>query len=467
MSTCKPHPKFLTLLSPPSDEQLNLLDANRISQTFEPAITTNGMDLRFQSSWDDWLVDVVYGPLQLEEITKDVQLDWFLSQSPEIPDVGPLHQHQGRAPSPYLPQLVPYDDGVNEVQWIDPFEVETITPQSELLYQNQMADPTNQQWALQEPSPTPKEIPLVPVEEPPPPPKTDQQQEPSEEDKIILQLFEDEPISKRLSVCSQPFHPPSIPKTVAYLPAIEFGYTGDMQLIHEACSKDYGTTLKFIADSNTSKRVHLMTVKIPPIIKCHQKIKSMEMNVTQHLYILQHNNDTYVRTITGVQTMPTLPAFYTETISEQEEEQLAQLFIMLANLPYSCTPYYKLFIPNGAIRPMNIIQWPAHELLQTEEVSILANAAKNSMLQWLLAHRNGDSNAPDDESQDLASLPEDRNCSNNNNRDNDNDDDDEHQKRCFPPLKTLKFARSLIKGIKTIIVLTDMMLNLLEMYQTP
>ncbi|GFO18451.1 hypothetical protein PoB_004495600 [Plakobranchus ocellatus] len=344
MASCKPHPKFLALLSPPTDEQLHMLDANRISSIFEPAITTTGMDLRFQSSWEDWLIDLIHGPLQLEEINKDVQLDWFLSQSPELPDVGPLHQHQGRASSPHVPEMVPFDDGIHEVQWVDPYDAQTLSPKSSLLYQNQMQDPINQQMEQQ---PPPIEIPLVVAAEPP-----------TQEDKITLELFDDEPISKRLTVLSNPFNPPSIPKTTAYLPATEFGYTGDMQLIHECCSKEYGTTIRFIADINTTKGVHLMSVKIPPMIKRTQRIKRLEMNVTEYLYILQHNNDTYIRTITGVQYMPKLPAFYTDTISEEEEMDLAQLFIMLANLPFSCTPYYKLFIPNGAIRPMNIIQWP-------------------------------------------------------------------------------------------------------------
>ncbi|GFN86424.1 hypothetical protein PoB_001293000 [Plakobranchus ocellatus] len=87
----------------------------------------------------------------------------------------------------------------------------------------------------------------------------------------------------------------------------------------------------------------------------------------------------------GCQEIPTLPNSETKIISADEEEQLIQLFIMMANVPYPCIPHYKLFIKNSLIRPNNIAQWPIFEEIETAEVQALGEVAKDSVKYWLVA----------------------------------------------------------------------------------
>ncbi|GFO18442.1 hypothetical protein PoB_004494700 [Plakobranchus ocellatus] len=184
------------------------------------------------------------------------------------------------------------------------------------------------------------------------------------------------------------------------------------------------------------------------------------MNVTDHIKTIQHKGETFFRTYQGLDSIPCLPGKHSKKISEDEERDLAKIFVMLANLPNPSTPYYRLFMKNTSIRPKNIAQWPIFELIETEEISIMANLAQAKLKDWLIRHRNGDSDAPDDETQDLGDLDEEKNNNNNNN----NDQALTPPKlSCFPPLKTLRFARKVVKGIKILIVMTDLMLNLLDL----
>ncbi|GFO18443.1 hypothetical protein PoB_004494800 [Plakobranchus ocellatus] len=96
MPNAKPHPKFLTLIAPPTDEELHDLDNNQLVYRYEPALTNDGMILKYQSSWKDWLLDLQHGPLQLDELDKNIQMDWFLGQSPEEHPRGYLNQQQVR-----------------------------------------------------------------------------------------------------------------------------------------------------------------------------------------------------------------------------------------------------------------------------------------------------------------------------------------------------------------------------------
>ncbi|GFO18430.1 hypothetical protein PoB_004493500 [Plakobranchus ocellatus] len=104
-------------------------------------------------------------------------------------------------------------------------------------------------------------------------------------------------------------------------------------------------------------------------------------------------------------------------------------------------------------------QRPVFELIQSEEVNAIAVLAREKMKEWLIAHRNADSDCPDDEEQDIGSLADDETNVNQN-----NNDEAPPKLSCFPPIKTLKFARKIVKGLKILIVMTDLMLNLLDIH---
>ncbi|GFN86425.1 hypothetical protein PoB_001293100 [Plakobranchus ocellatus] len=79
-------------------------------------------------------------------LTRIFKMDWFLSQSPDQPEPGPLHQHTERSPPP-MPDMpiieALNDEEIYEIQTLNPVEYANASPQSPLFFQNQMEDPSN------------------------------------------------------------------------------------------------------------------------------------------------------------------------------------------------------------------------------------------------------------------------------------------------------------------------------------
>ncbi|GFO18434.1 LOW QUALITY PROTEIN: hypothetical protein PoB_004493900 [Plakobranchus ocellatus] len=163
----------------------------------------------------------------------------------------------------------------------------------------------------------------------------------------------------------------------------------------------------------------MMTVKVPNITKNNQLITKLHMDITDHIKVIQHKGQTFVRTYQGLDKIPTLPFNANKIITDEEEQDLAKIFVMLANIPQPTQPYYKLFMLNDLLRPQNMALWPVFELLESEEVNIMGQLATAKLKDWLVRHRNGDSEAPDDETQDIGDLEEEDDNTNQNNNNND------------------------------------------------
>ncbi|GFO18437.1 hypothetical protein PoB_004494200 [Plakobranchus ocellatus] len=446
MEKFKPHPKFLTLINPPTDDELSMLNYNKLPTTYEPAMTTDNMYLRFENSWDEWLLDLQHGPLQLEPIAvepldKNIHLDWFLEQSPEGPYIAPLHLHKPTSPHYQSPQLVYHD-----AQMVPNYEGNAPKPDSTtastfILHQNQLSDPDIIGHQDDQRSDNARDAYIV-----------------SAEDINRYILFNDQPISTTLSIWSK-YAPQQDAKDDVHMHADDFGYTADLQFLHKDCTADTGTIIQYFATIQ-EKKIHMMTIKVPNIQKQEQLISKIHMDVSDHIKIIDFKGQVYVRIYQGLDAIPCLPNNMTKTINQDEQNNLAKIFIMLANIPEPTKPYYKLFMLNDLLRPQNIALWPIFELMERQEVHIMSELANAKLKDWLVRHRNGDSQDPDDETQDIGDADDEVDANANNN----NDQALTPPKlSCFPPVKTLTLPRKIIKGMKILILMTDLMFNLLDL----
>ncbi|GFR65178.1 hypothetical protein ElyMa_000198800 [Elysia marginata] len=131
--------------------------------------------------------------------------------------------------------------------------------------------------------------------------------------------------------------------TINHYVTDDFGYTGDMVFVHKNITKETGTLIFYNATFD-DKPVYLMTVKNPIMYKGANIISTIDVDMTDQLVTHRKRGNLYVRTITGMNTVPKQPSTIQNIFTDVGIQDLDNFFFMLANLPLSNKPIYRKFL---------------------------------------------------------------------------------------------------------------------------
>ncbi|GFR75908.1 hypothetical protein ElyMa_000468000 [Elysia marginata] len=230
----------------------------------------------------------------------------------------------------------------------------------------------------------------------------------------------------------------------------DFGYCGDMGVIHKDADEHTGTLITYTATILHYENVHLLTVKVPTMHKGDQRILDIDLNVTKLLHVDVDSDNTYVRTKRGMESIPQQPCSTIMDFNDDDTYHLQNLFIMLVNHGKPTDPIYKLFLDDDTVRPNNMNLWPTAPQFRVVDVNKARDDAIKKLTLWLSAHQKSSSSNQ-----------------NNNADDTDDDNNQDDVDACFqflfkPKKNVISFCESVVKGCKCVLKMTNLFLHILK-----
>ncbi|KAK3741488.1 hypothetical protein RRG08_067318 [Elysia crispata] len=160
----------------------------------------------------------------------------------------------------------------------------------------------------------------------------------------------------------------SVPSTVPAMIFVEiyyylvddFGLSADMGVMHrDAQEEDHtGTTITYTAKISGQDNVHLMSVRVPQIIKFDSEVTTISIDMTDELVVVIKGENFYVRTTQGMSAISRRPCMINNEFTDDDINQLKMLFFMLGNTPQPTKPVYRKYNPVLRERSNLYSQWP-------------------------------------------------------------------------------------------------------------
>ncbi|KAK3797056.1 hypothetical protein RRG08_067327, partial [Elysia crispata] len=138
----------------------------------------------------------------------------------------------------------------------------------------------------------------------------------------------------------------SVPSTVPamifdeiyYYLVDDFGLSADMGVMHrDAQEEDHtGTTITYTAKISGQDNVHLMSVRVPQIIKFDSEVTTIFIDMTDEVVVIKGEKS--MRTTQGMSAISRRPCMINNEFTDDAINQLKMLFSMLGNTPQLTKP---------------------------------------------------------------------------------------------------------------------------------
>ncbi|KAK3785924.1 hypothetical protein RRG08_013928 [Elysia crispata] len=266
-----------------------------------------------------------------------------------------------------------------------------------------------------------------------------------------------------------------------YYVSDDFGLTSDMGVMHRDASEEFhhGTTVEYVATISGQDDIHLMSIRVPQLYKYNEAIHTIHFDMSQYLVTVTVGDTIYVRTTAAMHALPQRPCMVDAAFTGSELQDLRLLFFMLANAPRPLRPVYRKFEPVLKDRSNLYSQWPIARTIVTDMdiLNELEEANKASLTAWRdqqhrpiraidhTKHTNNNNNNNTSNKEDCVDGAKEREAD-----DDDNDDDDNSSSKttsCFgftqPTIdRLLDITERLIKGTRIALRMTHLFASIIR-----
>ena len=415
----KPHPKFLTLIAPPTDAELAQLERGELLTT--QMLQTKGPHPRtylFQDTWEHFLLDNVHG---IGTTPPTFTLNASTVSVIEIPSPSPLSP----ATDALLDQVVALNESTlcgdsvhtsfytcdeessaittgpaaaatattgGDSSYITPYTPSPYSMPSCFLEYQKMMSMTTETYSVDELKASIGDAVDAAIRATTTTTTNNDNNNVAtttssvvdNESQLRTTVLVAENVTYQLTLA---LGDPCVFDELMYYVPDDFGLTSDMGIMHHNASEEFhhGTKIEYVGTISGQDDIHLMTVRVPQIYKYNEAIHTVHFDMSNYLVTIIVGDNIYVRTSSAMYALPKRPCMVNTVFTETELHDLRLLFFMLANIPKSLRPVYRRFDPVLRDRSNLFSQWPVARTIVTDMdiLDELEGSNKASLQAWL------------------------------------------------------------------------------------